>query len=262
MRCCWSARRDGPLRAARDRWRVAPRTADARPWDGRDAGFHARRHLRHRQGDGALGTQRKRRADRPRQYLPPLAAAGAGGHRSARRPAPLHGVAGADPDGFRRLPGVLSRNSAQDLGRRRALRVARQRRPPVPDAGRIDAHPERARLRHRDGVRRVHALRDQRPRGHGAGGRRLDAAVIALGPAQQRCVRAARRVNGAAQRALRHRPGRHVRAPARRVARRTRSTSASTATRSADCRSASPRTRCCACCGTRPHGCRRTGRAT
>ena len=61
----------------------------------------------------------------------------------------------------------------------------------------------------------------------------------ALGRALQARVHA-----GIAQRAVRHRAGRHVRGAARRVARGARARSASTATRSAGCRSASPRTTC------------------
>ena len=71
----------------------------------------------------------------------------------------------------------------------------------------------------------------------------VDGAVAALGGALARRVRRAGNPNAL----LRHRAGRHVRRPARRVARRARRRSASTATRSAGCRSASRRRRCCAC---------------
>ena len=58
------------------------------------------------------------------------------------------------------------------------------------------------------------------------------------------------------QRAVRHRAGRHVRAPARRVARRRWWTWISPATRWAVSASASPRRRCCASWRTRRTGCR------
>ena len=86
--CAMSAR----LRAARQRRRRAARPPDARPRDGRDAGIHAGRHLRHREGDGADRTRRGRRADRARQHLPPVAAAGPRRDRRARRTASFHGL--------------------------------------------------------------------------------------------------------------------------------------------------------------------------
>ncbi len=170
-----------------------------------------------------------------------------------RRPAPLHGLGRADPHRLRRLPGVQPRRAAQDHRGGREVPVAGQRRPPVPDAGGIDAHPARAELRHRDDLRRMHAL-PGRPRAEARG---LDAPVAALG------ARAARaRARRQPERAVRHRPGRHVRGPARRVAGRTDATSASTATPSAACRWASRRRTCCASSPTPRRACRRTSRAT
>ena len=68
-----------------------------RPRHGRDPRLHAGRHARHGQGDDARRGARHRRRDDPRQHLPPDAAPGLGGHREARRAAPLHGLARADP---------------------------------------------------------------------------------------------------------------------------------------------------------------------
>ena len=48
--------------------------------------------------------------------------------------------------------------AAQDLRGGRGVPVAHQRRQALPHARGIDAHPARARLRHRDGLRRVHGL--------------------------------------------------------------------------------------------------------
>ena len=111
----------------------------------------------------------------------------------ARRPAPLHGLERPDPDRLRRLPGVLAGHAAQDHRGGRALRLADQRRPAAADARGVDAHPDGARFRHRDDLRRMHAVRDRRTPGDGTRGGRLDAAVAALGAAQPRRVRRAGR---------------------------------------------------------------------
>ncbi|CAG9196537.1 hypothetical protein BVI2075_220051 [Burkholderia vietnamiensis] len=136
-------------------------------------------------------------------------------HRRARRAAPLHGLEQADPDRLGRLPGVLARRPAQDHRGRRHVRVADQRRQAVPVAGSVDADPEGAELRHRDAVRRVHAVRDQRRADHAQGSGRFDAHVAALGEALARRIRPARQ----SERAVRDRPGRDVRGSARRIAR-------------------------------------------
>ena len=72
----------------------------------------------------------------------------------------------------------------------------------------------RAEQRHRHAVRRVHALRHQGPHHHRGRGAHVDGAEPALGAALQGRVRAA----GEPERAVRHRAGRHVRAPARGIA--------------------------------------------
>jgi queuine tRNA-ribosyltransferase len=109
---------------------------------------------------------------------------GAGGHRRARRPAPLHGLGQADPHRLGRLPGLLARRAAQDHRGRRQVLLADQRRQAVPDARGVDAHPARAELRHRDDLRRMHALP-----GHPRRGGRVDAPVAALGAALARRAR-------------------------------------------------------------------------
>ncbi|CAD9217865.1 hypothetical protein BCEN4_1140014 [Burkholderia cenocepacia] len=149
-----------------------------------------------------------------------MAAPGPRHDRRARRPARLHGLEQADPDRFGRLPGVLARRPAQDHRGRRHVRVADQRRQAVPVAGSVDADPEGAELRRRDAVRRVHAVRDQRRADHAPGSGRLDAHVAALGEALARRVPPARQPECA----VRDRPGRDVRGPARRIARGPRGT--------------------------------------
>ena len=76
----------------------------------------------------------------------------------------------------------------------------------------VDPHPAHARLGHRDGVRRVHALPRDRARGGG-----LDAPQPALG----RTLEARVGARPGAKCALRHRAREHLRRAARRVARRT-----------------------------------------
>ena len=194
---------------------------------------------------------REQRADRSRQRLSSLAAARARGHCRARRPASLHGLAGADPHRLGRLPGLQPGPAAQGAGGWRRLRIAHQRRPAVPHAGDVDRDPAHARRRHRHGVRRMHAVAGDAGRGCA-----LDATQPALGrPLEARAHRQR-------QRAVRHRPGRHVRRPARRIAGRAGRTSASTAMPSAACRSASPRKRCSASRTTSRRACPKTGRAT
>ena len=202
------------LRTARHRRRRPPRPHHAEPRRGRDAHLHARGHLRQRQGHAAARAEGNRLADRAGQHLPPVAAPGHGNHGKAWRPARLHAVGQAHPHRLGRLPGVQPAGHAQDHRGRRQVRLADRWRTPVPDARGIDAHPALAEFGHRNGVRRMHALRDRRPSGHGRGSGPLDAHVAALGAALARRVRPP----GQSQRAVRHRPGRHVRIAARRIA--------------------------------------------
>ena len=204
---------------------------------GRNADLHAGRHLRHGEGGPAARTGGNARADHPRQHVSPVAAPRAGDDRRARRPAQLHGLEAPDPHRLRRLPGVFAGRSAQDHRRWRHVRVADQRRQAVPVARNLDADPEGAELGHRDAVRRMHAVRDQQRADVAPGRRRFDAHVDALGAALHRRIQRP----GQSERAVRHRPGRHVRGPARRVAGRSRRRWTSTASRSAACRSASRR---------------------
>ena len=74
----------------------------------------------------------------------------------------------------------------------------------------------------------------------------------------ERCKRAHARQS---ERAVRHRPGRHVRASARRIARAADAKSDSTATPSAACRWANPRRTCGGSCATPPPHCPRSSRA-
>ncbi|SOY49365.1 hypothetical protein CBM2589_B220245 [Cupriavidus taiwanensis] len=143
-----------------------------------------------------------------------MAAPGTGCGQRPRRPAPLYRLGQANPDRLRRLPGVFAGGSAQDHRGWRHLRLAGQWRQAVPVARDLDADPAHAQFRHRHAVRRMHAVRDRRPPRHARGSRQLDAHEPALGQALARRVRTA----GQPQRAVRHRPGRHVRRPARRVA--------------------------------------------
>ena len=129
----------------------------------RDAGVHAGRHLRHRQGDGAGRARRRRRADRPRQHLSPVAAPGTRGHR-ARTAGCIASWDGSRPlltdsGGFQVFS--LGRAAQGPRGRRR-VRLADQRRSPVPVARAVDVDPAHARLRHRHGVRRMHAVPGRR----------------------------------------------------------------------------------------------------
>ena len=186
------------------------RPAGTRAWRRRDAGIHAGRNLRHRQGDGAERARGDRRADRSRQHVSPVAAAGYGGHRRPRRPASLHGVDAPYPHRFGGLPGLQPGRAAQGARGRRDVRLTGQRRPDAADAGNLDADPAHARFRRRDGVRRMHAASCQ-PRRNGG----VDGAVAALGATLAGGVRRRRQTACA----VRHRPGRDARRPARGVAR-------------------------------------------
>ena len=149
-------------------------------------------------------------------------------------------------------------NAAQDHRGRRALRSPDRRRPPAADARGVDADPARARRGHRDGVRRVHAVRDRRTAGDRGRSGDVDAAVAALGAAQPRRVRALasqaetrNALFGIVQGGM-YEPLRDESLDGPRRA------SVSTATRSAGCRSANRRRTCCASSPTSRRGCRRT----
>ncbi len=75
------------------------------------------------------GGRRDRRADPSRQHLSPDAETGGRTHRRARRAAPLYELAARDPDRFRRVPGHVAVETAQDRRGRRRLSLASRRQP-------------------------------------------------------------------------------------------------------------------------------------
>ena len=110
-----------------------------------------------------------------------------------------------DSGGFQ----VFSLGALRKVARGRCrVRVTGERRSPLPHARSVDAGPANARFGHRHGVRRVHAVSGCTRRD-----REVDGAVDALGGALE--GRACRQ----SECAVRHRARRHVRRPARRVAR-------------------------------------------
>ena len=163
-----------------------------------------------------------RRPDHPRQHLPPALPAGRGAHRGARRAAPLHGLGSSAAHRFRRFPGLLARRDAPDRRRRRDVPLRLRRLGGALHARARDGGAGVARLRHRDGVRRVPAG-GRAARRPGARGR----AHRALGRALRRRA-AARRAA-----ALRHRAGRHRPRVARALGAASSRHCRSTATRSA-----------------------------
>ena len=217
--------------------RRATRPTHARPRHRRDAGLHAGRHLRHGQGNGAERARVARRPDRARQYLPPVASARAwtssaahgGLHRFMGWPHPIL----TDSGGFQ----VFSLGPLRKVFEEGVAFAS-----PV-DGDRLQLTPELSmqiqrvvRRRHRDGVRRMHAL----PRDRATTVAASMAAVDALGGAVEGCARRQ------PQRAVRHRARRDVRRSARGHPWENCAASVSTAMRSAACRSASRRRRCAA----------------
>ena len=94
----------------------------------------------------------------------------------------------ADPDRQRRLPGVQPGEDPQDQGARRRVPLAPGRLAAVSRAEGSDGHPARARLGHRDGVRRLpaahqHAARvARRGRAHHALGGGMPRTAARAGP--------------------------------------------------------------------------------
>ena len=119
------ARRREPLRGHRHRRRRARRRPPHRARRGADAGVHARRH----EGDGQEPrpgrAARGRRADHPRQHVPPALPARRRRDRRARRAARVLGLGRADPDRLGRLPGLLAPGHA---GRRSTTTASRSGR--------------------------------------------------------------------------------------------------------------------------------------
>ncbi len=144
----------------------------------------------------------------------------------------VHRLERADADGFRRLPGDVAVGPAQGQRARRHLPLAYRRRQGRAVAGALDRGAALPRLGHRHADGRMRAAAGRAGR-HRAG----DAAVAALGRAQQARLRErARRLH-----AVRHRAGRRRAAASSRQRRRPGRRSASTAMRSAALPSASRR---------------------
>ena len=198
--------------------------------------------------EGVAATGARHRA---RQHLSPDAAAGRRAHRGAWRAASLHELAARDPDRFRRVPGHVARQIAQDRRGRRHLPLASRRQRPSADARALDRDPAPARRRYHDGARRMHALSVT-----ARGGRSLDGIVDALGRALARAPSPSGR--GTAFSAS----SRAAFTPiCGSVRRRGSSRSALTAMRSAGSRSARARRRLRRCSRRPCRHCRRTGRA-
>ena len=185
---------------------------------GRDADLHAGRHLRH----ASRACRRVARGDgrrRSSSATPSTSGCGPGldVHRAASA-ACTASRAGTRPiltdcGGFQVWSlGAMRKISEEGV----AFAVAGQRRQAAPDARGQHADPARARQRHRrcssTSARRTRSTAASRPRP-----RRARSMELSLRWARrcQRRVRAAREP----ERAVRHRPGRHVRAPARGIAR-------------------------------------------
>ena len=238
------AARDG---RARDR-----RAGDAA---GRDphARLHAGRHRRHGQGDAARERARHRRRRPARQHLPPDAAPGGGAGGAARRAAPLHELGAADPDRLGRLPGDEPDRAAQADRGGGHLPQPRRRRDAPPEPRAQHGDPAAARLRHRDGLRRVHAVPGDASE--------AAAASMRLSMRWARALARRRSATGRGTRSSASSRERATRTCGRRAPRRCRR-SASTATRSAGSRSARGRRRCSRCSTHAPGSCPTTGRAT
>ena len=178
-----------------------------------------------------------RRRDPARQYLSPDAAARRRAGRGARRPARLHGLAAADPDRQRRLPGHVAGQAAQAHREGRDLPLAYRRLGLRADAGALDRDPD--------------ACSTATSSCSSTSASPLPAERTEMERAMELSLRWAERSQGGLRRpagpgAVRHRAGRRRSraAPARRP--RLWSTSASTAIRSAASPSASRRRRCSA----------------
>jgi hypothetical protein len=99
----------------------------------------------------------------------------------ARRPAPLHALAAADPDRLRRLPGHVAGGAAQDRRGGRDFPLPCRRRRHVPDA-----RSGRCRVQRAARLDIVMAFDECPPYPATEAGRQLDGTVDALGPAQPR----------------------------------------------------------------------------
>ena len=160
MRACWSAH-------GRDRLRASHRSPPtARPAPACCTTAHGDVATPAFMPVGTAGTVKAMTADavratgarhRARQHLPPDAAARRRTRRAAGRAAPVHGLAGPDPDRFRRLPGHVAGQAAQARRRRRDVPVASRRLHASADAGALDRDPASAGCHDHHGAGRVHA---------------------------------------------------------------------------------------------------------
>ena len=148
------------------------------------AGLHAGRHRRDGQGDAARKRAGDGRRHPARQHLSPDAAAGGGAGGAARGAACVHELGPADPDRFGRLPGDEPDRAAQADRGGRDVPQPRRRGDASSEPGAEHGDPAAARVGHRDGLRRVHAVP-----GDPRAGRGEHAAVDALGAAVAGCVR-------------------------------------------------------------------------
>ena len=251
------------------------RHAAARPRRGPHARVRPARHQGGRQD--ARGPRGRRAGLRhgARQHVPPVPHARPRADPRARRPAPLPCAGSArsspTPAASRSSRWATARSPTRSRAARRSpARRARRRDPldrgggrdvpllprrlaEVHGPGDLDGGPGGARLGHRAGVRRVHAV-PRRPRVHGA----LDRAHPPLagplpGLARRARARRARSSTGSSRAASRRTCGAR---PRRRSPRATSAGSRSAA------RSARTRTRCSRSSSGRSTSCRRAGRAT
>ena len=191
------------LRRHPHRRACAARPHAHRAWRRRDAGVHAGRHPGRRQRRHASRSRIARRRDPAQQHLPPVSAARRRSDCAPRRAAPLHRLDEADPHRQRRLSGLQPRRAPHDRRAGRAFQVASGRLGAPAHAGKGRRHPGAARIRHRDGARRMPRAPVRR-----RGGAHVDGAHAAVGVPRARSVSRAARRPGA---------GRHGRpTPARR----------------------------------------------
>ena len=108
-----------------------PRPPHHAPRGGGDAGVHAGRHARRRQGGHPPGAGGGGGLGDARQPLSPRPAAGDRHGREARRDPRLHRLAGADPHRQRRLPGLQPGRPAHRRRRGRDLPQPPRRLPPA-----------------------------------------------------------------------------------------------------------------------------------
>ena len=151
------------VRTAGDRRRRASRPHHDRARHGRNAGVHAGRHLRHGQGDEPAGA-RRRSARRSCSATRSTCGCARASTSSPRTAACIASWAGTGPiltdsGGFQVFSlGALRKISEEGVAFASPVNGDQL----LPHARGVDADPARARLRHRDGVRRMHAV--SRPR--------------------------------------------------------------------------------------------------